>query len=436
MAQRSLIIKGFLVILSLLALSFLRPILFISLPFFVLLFFLFFRAKTTISTILLLLSILVTTVLSTFHLGEFNVSNNFLSIYFISPLILLFFSRIKIEDQDYFQFFMQVITVVLVLNNLIGLAQLIKNPADDDSFIGFYGTHGLGLHTLSLVNYLVGVYYFIRYQHQGLRMHLLLSVFFVISAILSFYGLGLIMFLSTIFIYKFSLRHFFGSVLIFVFILALFGSTLFFFKKQTFYYNLENIKRAELFFKRDLGKKELSLIPRKLLLFRNYVDGYSQDIGAFLLGSGPGTFNSRTYFLLNGDYSRSKSLEKVFGTHDPLMAAKYVHPLWNAENTGQYMDGSRNEPFSSIIALLAEYGFIVSLLVAIAVYSRYKTLMGLLSLTSGALPEYNFLKFISIFVFLNLFTDNYLEYPEFILLYIIIFNLIQLSISNKKVNAG
>lgn len=433
--QRSLIIKIYLVFLSLIALSFLRPILFISLPVFVLLFFWLFHAKTTTSTIIILLSIQVAVALSTLYMGELNLSNNFLSIYFIFPLIILFFSRIKIEDHDYFQFFMQVITVILIFNNLVGLVQLIRNPGDDDAFNGFYGTHGLGLHTLSLVNYMVGIYHFIRYQNQGSRKNLMLSAFFIVSAILSFYGLGLIVFLITIFIYKFSLRRFFGSVLIFAFVLVLFGSTLFFFKKQAFYYNLGNLKRVELFFKRDAGKEELSLIPRKLLLFRNYVEGYSQDFGVFLLGSGPGTFNSRAYFLLNGDYSRSKSLEKVFGTHDPVMAKKYVHPLWNTENTGQYMDGTRNEPFSSIIAFLSEYGFIVSLLVAVTVYSRYKTLKGLLSSTLGVLSECNFLKFISIFVFVNLFTDNYLEYPEFILLYIVIFTLIQVSINNKKINS-
>lgn len=430
--QRHLVIKAYLILLCLLSLSFMRPLLFLGLPIFVFLFVLLFRAKNTISTIILLTCILGTTILSTLYLGEFNVSNNILSLYFIFPIVFLFFSRIKIDDHGYFHFFIKLITVILICNNLIGLVQLAINPTDDDSFNGFYGTHGLGLHTLSLVNYLVGVYYFIKYQHEHLLKDLLISIFFIISAILSFYGLGLIMFLISIFVYKYSLRNLFSSIIMFAFVIILFGTMLFTFKKQTFFYNLENIKRAELFFEKNVDEKDFSLIPRKLLLFRNYVDGYSKDVGVFLLGSGPGTFNSRSYFLLNGDYSRNKSLENILGTHNPKMAKKYVHPLWNKQNRGQFMDGTRNEPFSSIISLLAEYGFLIFILIVITVYSKYSVTLRRVEQDRKKPYLARYLKFASIFIVLNLFTDNFLEYPEIMFIYLLIFKLMEIGAKEKE----
>ena len=430
--QSHLMVKGYLVILCVISLSFLRPLLFAGLPIFVLIFVLLFRAKSTISTIIILVSMLGTIILASLYQGEFNISNNFLSLYFIFPIVIILFSRIKIDDHNYFPFLIQVMTLLLICNNLIGVVQLIRNPTDDDSFIGFYGTHGLGLHTLSIVNYLVGVYYFIRYQQEHRSKYFLLSLFFIFSAILSFYGLGLIIFLLSIFVYKFSLRNLIGSIFIFAFVLISFGTVLYMFKKQTFLYNIENIKRAELFFKKDVGEEEFALIPRKLILFRNYVEGYSKDAGIFLLGSGPGTFNSRTYFLLNGDYSKSKSLENIFGTHQPKMAAKYVYPLWNTQNTGQYMDGTRNEPFSSIISLLAEYGFIIFTLIVITVYSKYSVTLSRVKQNQLNPHLAKYLKFASIFILLNLFTDNFLEYPEIMFIYLLIFKLIEISMNRER----
>jgi hypothetical protein len=426
-ARRPVLIKVFLMGMVILSVSILRPLLFAFWPIIAIIFLFLFHASSTKSTLLLVVTVFFVTILSSLYLGELNLSNNFLSLYFFLPLLMILLSRIKIADHDYFHFFIKVLTIILIFNNLVGSIQLIRNPSDDDSFNGFYGTHGLGLHTLSLVNYLVGAYYFIKYQQVKTKNNLVISVFFIVSAILSFYGLGLLVFLLTIFFYKFSIRKLITSVVLFVFVVVLFGTIVFLFKKKTFDYNVENIRRAGLFFQKDVNPQDVSLIPRKLLLYRNYVQGYSEDPGMFFIGSGPGTFNSRAYFLLNGDYSKSKLLEAVLGKHDPKLAAKYVHPLWNTENTVQYMDGTRNEPFSSVIALLAEYGFLVFMLFGIMVYSKYRAASKSASRDDQKKYLVKYLKFSSLFLLLNLFTDNFLEYPEMMMIYLLIFKLIEMS---------
>jgi hypothetical protein len=158
----------------------------------------------------------------------------------------------------------------------------------------------------------------------------------------------------------------------------------------------------------------------------------------FLTGSGPGTFNSRASFLLNGDYAKSKFLENILGVHTPKYAVIGVYPLWNTElaQASTFMHGTRNQPFSSIIALLAEYGFVFVFLLALFVFKKQTRLVR--NITSflnhetddlqGArlLTMLKLLKFSSLFLAILLFTDNYFEYPEIIFLFVMIYKLIEL----------
>ncbi|MBT1704572.1 hypothetical protein [Chryseosolibacter indicus] len=340
------------------------------------------------------------------------------------------------EDKNYFEYFIKVLTGVLVINNIIGLVQFMYAPAvNDDAFIGFYGAGGLGPHTLSLVNFIVCAYYFLAYQHSKSKIKLFLFLFFISSAILSFYGLGLIIFILSIFIYKFSLKAFFRSIFIFVLVMVMFTGLLYTFRYQTFLYNYENLQRVALFFRNDDGQKNAHQIPRKLMLYRNYVEVYLREPILFLTGSGPGTFNSRSYFLLNGDYSKHKFVIELFGQHSPRYAQKYVYPLWNSTNTGKYMDGTRNQPFSSIVALFAEFGAIVSLFISMLASNKYRsTLQKLKQQNDQGSYSANlyFLKFLTIFFVLNLFTDNFLEYPEIVMIYLFIFKTIEIKIFNSS----
>ncbi len=442
--NRSVLIQLYLITLGVFALSFLRPLLFLFLPLFLIAFIALFKVRYSRNILFLGLGIVLITFLSSLYIGEHNLSNNILSFYFFSPVLLVFFSRIKIPDKiygSYFEYFINVITIILIVNNCIGFIQFLFTPSNDDAFMGFYGKQGLGLHTLSLINFMISVYYFFLYQYHKTKLNLGLFFFFLTSAFLCFYGLGLVVFAFSVFAYKFSFRTFFKSIFISIIIIAFLGTTLYLFRNSTFNYNYENIKKVELFFSKKADQKFTAEIPRKLILYKNYVYAYSNDLGLFLLGSGPGTFNSRTSFLLNGDYSKSGIFESIFGVSTPIYASKYVYPLWESKMVSQdlykkgiYNDGTRNEPFSSFISLLAEYGFLITFLIFFLIYNTYKTIIrkidsAILSIGHKAkLDVYrNYIKFVSIFVFINLFTDNFFEYPEIIFVYVIIFKLVDLA---------
>lgn len=445
--NRAVLIQLYLITLGLLALSFLRPLLFILLPLFVLGFIFLFKVRYSKNIIFVGASVFIITILSSLYVDEFNFSNNVLSFYFIFPILLIFFSRIKIPDKicgSLFEFFIKVLTIILIVNNCIGFIQFILTPMSDDAFMGFYGKQGLGLHTLSLMNFMICVYYFFLYKYYKKKLNFGLFIFFLSSAFLCFYGLGLIVFVMSVFVYKFSFRAFFKSFFILIAIISFLGGTLYIFRNKTFNYNYENIKKVELLFNDQTDPKFADQIPRKLILYKNYIHVYSKDIGLFLLGSGPGTFNSRTSFLLNGDYSKSGFFESVFGVSSPEYASKYVYPLWESKMISQelykkgiYNDGTRNEPFSSIIAILAEYGFFITVLLFILIFDKFKILIHKMNsnyLSFNNVAKLNiyrdYIKFVSIFIFLNLFTDNFFEYPEIIFVYLIIFKLIEIAVIN------
>ncbi len=439
-ANNSILIQFYLIIIGVLALSFLRPFLFISLPLLAISFIILFKTRYSINVLFLGACIFVTSLISSLYVHEFNVSNAILSFYFICPVFLIFFSGIKMVDKmrdSYFEYFMKILMVILIANDCIGFIQFAINPRSDDSFVGFYGINGLGLHTLSLINFIVGAYYFFIFQYHKTKFNLGLFIFFFTSAFCCFYGLGLIVFVLSIFAYKFSFRTFLKSIAILILIVSLVVTLFYLFRARTLSYNYGNIEKVALFFNSKISKEDEAQIPRKIILYKNYINVYPKDFGLFMFGSGPGTFNSRTSFVLNGDYSRTGLFESILGTHTPAYALKYVYPLWNSKVVSHkfYTDGTRNEPFSSVIAMLAEYGFFISVLLSILIFHNYKTLIRRIDHTNLSPDNIakshiyrNYIKFISLFILLNLFTDNFLEYPEIIIVYVVIFKLIDMAI--------
>lgn len=440
--------KLFLFIIAILALSFLRPMLFVLFPIIVLLFIYLFRLRFSYNLAVLLGLIILTTIASSIYVKEFNLSNYILSYYFIIPILFLYFSSAKLRDYqfNYFEYFIKIVTLILLVNNTIGFIQYFTKPSDD-AFMGFYGKSGLGVHTLSLVNLIIGVYYGFKFQNNKSKINLALFLFFLSSSFFCFYGLGLVIFILSVFLYNLTFKNLIKQVIVIVTVTFLLGVFLYFFRRETLLYNYHNLKKIELIFKNNISKDSELDIPRKLILHKNFINIYTNDFGLLFLGSGPGTFNSRTSFLLNGDYSTNKYLTNIFGISNPSYAAEYVYPLWNSKITslslyklGIYNDGTRNQPFSSIVSLLSEYGLFIFVVLFILILNKYKLLIIKINTAQSVFKQEfqiiiykKYIKFVSIFTILNLFTDNFLEYPEIMILYLIIFKLIEMSI-NLRLN--
>ncbi len=282
----------------------------------------------------------------------------------------------------------------------------------------------------------MSTYYFLSFKRRRTSVNLSLAVFFLISGIVSFYGLGLLIFLVALVLYNLSLRSIIKSVFISAFIIISVAVGLYFIKPKVFGYNYDNLKMAVAFLKGDIKESDSRQIPRKIMVYKNYFSIYGSDPVLFLCGSGPGTFNSRTSFLLNGDYSKNKLIESIFPVSEPKYAVIGAYSLWNSKfvKATSFTDGTRNQPFSSFIAVLSEYGFIFSLVLVVSIYLKYAAVKRNYWLAvdrnefSSEIQHIHFkyLRFSSLFIFLLLFTDNYLEYPEVIVFYIFIFKFIEL----------
>jgi len=187
-----------------------------------------------------------------------------------------------------------------------------------------------------------------------------------------------------------------------------------------------------------------SEIPRKITVFYNYSQVFLDDISLFLFGTGPGTFNSRTSFLLNGDYS-DNLLMQILGPSNPEYAVEHVYSLWNQHILSlSFNDGTRNQPFSSFIAVLSEYGFLFSIILFILVIHKARSVLkGLRSAERFATQQQEkrrysmnreFLIVSGLFVMFLLGSNNLIENTE-ILIYIIIMKLMEMSVPSQRVIA-
>jgi len=369
--------------------------------------------------------------------------NTVLSLYIIYPILFLYLSRHHVWQkhiaiQTLHKRFIKYLSIIMVYNNLIGFAQFILLD-HDDAFTGLYGTHSIGAHGLGIINGIIFINYFVRFRHNPRWSILILMIFFLCSFVMSFFGLALILLFVSLALYYFFYQFKIMNVIKFgtlgLFILGI----LFFASSRTFSYNY-NIMNNTVAMLIEGDFSDESEMPRKLTVFYNYSKVFMDDIKLFLFGTGPGTFNSRTSFLLNGDYSNNL-LVKLMGASQPEYALDNAYALWNRNILSiQFNDGTRNQPFSSVLALLAEYGFIFSLVLLLIVFHKIKGLLSGLHNASihatdpseqrGYLVNREFLIVAGIFTILLLLSNNLIENTE-ILVFIIIMKLIEMTIPSQ-----
>jgi len=354
---------------------------------------------------------------------DFKFINYLVSIFFILPSLILLLSPVKVKHINIDKF-MKILSSLLLIVNFSALVQflntaILKSGNVDDSFIGIYGTSGLIMHTLSLVNFIFfGYYYFVRNSSRSK------SIIFLISGTLCFYGLGFVIFIAS-FVFtslkkkSIKLTHFLVAPILIVVIYGVINIL----NPTVINYTFENLRMIKTGWQSFDYNNEMSSIknfersefPRKLTMFIGSANRLKLNPEIILLGTGPGTYNSRTSFLLNGKYSSIKILkDNVKST--PKFATEDIYPLWNRNILFQYNDGTRNEPFSSLIAFPMEYGFPMAALVFIAIFLKLKFLY-------KKSKNKEFLMFLFLILGLNLLFENYLEYAEAMIIIIVIFKL-------------
>jgi hypothetical protein len=408
-------IPGHLVVFLLLAALFctyLRISLLFIYPLLVLAIFVGFRWKLDRDAIILFIFLLAIWLFS-FRNG-FNFKYNLVSFYYLIPFLLLLFAvppKIATE-RNYLRIFMDSITVVAVINNLIGIVQYIITP-NDDSFSGIYGRFTVSQNGLSIVNAILFFYHITAYQHNRRTYSMVLAGFFIVSSVMGFYGAGLLVLIGALVLtyFKVKLSNIIQLILFTAATVLAVYVVMKLISPSTLEYNLNIIDR----FMNATG----SNVPRKLVIFQNYFEAYSTHFVDMLFGSGPGTFNSRSAFMVGSP--GYFDIDIIKSNHQPYFFREYAYTLWNPSNTGPF-DGFMNQPFTSLLAILGEYGLIFTILLFYAVTRRFSFFVkegNRRAQDEGVSLEFRMYKFCSIFTLLLAIIDNYIEYPEIMALLLI-----------------
>ena len=424
-----------LIVLSVLLGTFLRVSLLVIYPLITLFIVAFYRFRITSSFLLILGVALVSFVLSLF--GHFYLKYKLLSLSYMLPFLLLLFCDPAAEKNgrvNYLTIFITCLTLVALVNDITGIVQVIIRPYSDDSFVGIYSQYSLSINGLMLVNAVLFFYYFVSFLARKKYIYLFAAMFFLCCSFLGYYGAGLVIFIIAFILAFFKLRI---TAILRTFSIALVSIALAYFfmylvKPLALEYNIANIKK--------LAVLDPVRGARKVASFYNYGISYPRNAKDFLFGSGPGTFNSRSAFMV-GSPSYFRLFPIIKDSHQPYYFKNYAYTLWNPNNTQKelYLDGFRNQPFSSVLAFLGEYGLIFTL----AFFGLYYHLYRKVAISfrrqqrdAELLVFFRFFKFLIILLPLLLLIDNYYEYPEIMLLVLVGMKFAQMGIEQKKLNAA
>jgi hypothetical protein len=360
--------------------------------------------------------------LFSFRVGFFP-KYNVVSLYFFVPFILLLFAVPPAASQrNHLKILMEALTFIAVINNVIGFAQYIHTP-NDDSFSGLYGTFTVSQNGLSIINTLLFFYYFSLFLSNRKTLPLILSIFFLVSMVMGFYGTGLFVMLFAFMLTFLRIKA--GNIIRITILTAIAIGILVLMMQlvspATLEYNVNIVKR----FIDGTGGQT----PRKLVIFQNYFTAYTDHALDLLFGSGPGTFNSRSAFMVGSP--TYFNIDLIKSDIQPYYFRNYAYTLWNPSNTGPY-DGFMNQPFTSLLALLGEYGLLFTLALAYILYKKssyWITLGNAYANERGVSAEFRIYKFALYLLLLFVVVDNYIEYPEIIALILLIIKFSQQRLS-------
>lgn len=297
--------------------------------------------------------------------------------------------------------------LIMVIHAVIGMTQYALYR-HDDAFIGVYGRSGLQGHGLAIVYVFLSSFLFFERSIFGEKSSILIASVFALSFLLCFYGTGVVhvaVAVLVVLLFKMKPSYMF-------YIVSVGGVLSWFFSyvnPSAFEYNINVIyifiDSLSVYFDGHI----LDEMPRRLVFILEYFRETLNNAVFFLFGSGPGTYNSRTSFLLNGDYS---SLSFLPVSIHPL-AADLVFPLWDSEILSKnHSDGSMNQPFSSFFAILAEYGVILGGMYLFIVYRTYSSV-------KGKMP-FELWMFLGVFFIMLTLFENIIDYPEVLFPFVII----------------
>lgn len=341
-----------------------------------------------------------------------NPINLVFSLLLLFPFVyLLNFSESLISNLEKINLskFLDLFIYLLILNGSIGLVQY-GIYRHDDAAIGFYGRSSLQVHGLAIIYFMAALYMISRPVKTANVIKSGLLLLFMLSC---FYGAGLVaavfaLALSSLLFSKNKLKMLSISVLG----LSLIGIAGWLISPNTMIYNYIVLNKffegiSSIVF---TGTADTLGMPRKLVVWLAYFQAITDSTHSFITGFGAGAFNSRAAFLLNGDYASVSFLPiSISNIH-----SVYVMPLWSSDILSQaYSDGTMNQPFSSILAVLAEYGALGLIFIFLGI-RRFQRAIN--NCNEQRTQKTRYLNSVLVIFFMTLcLFDNILEYPEIVI---------------------
>lgn len=416
--------------------TFLREVLILIYPLFALALGYVLGLRVTQRTLLFTLGFLLFGLLSSWLAGGYYF-NFLVSSYLILPVWIFLQARpvswTKPPETSLFKKAMDVLTVILAIVNVSAIiySQLIIDASltnYDDAFTGLYGQGGLGSHTLSVMNLGFSVYFLSRRAFAK-------CLFFLICGVFGFYGLGLIIFIgSLIILYATRILRYWKIILALALAAVLAIGLIRFFNERNLEYLKTNIERSLLVFEsydydeemEKASQLQITQVPRFITFMIGAQKRLLSSPKVLFLGTAPGGYNSRTAFYLNGDYVQNAWIKDNVSIRTPYHEED-VFSLLNRELLSRpYNDGTRNQTFSSMASLLLEYGVLIGGTYILLFFKRFWKI----SRRQIWRDRGEFLKFLSVYTFILLIFQNYLEYPEIIFPIVLFFKLAEVDTVN------
>ena len=407
-------------------------------PFVVLLLFIVLKLKISQSDLFFVLTMTLVAIASSLLEGLY-FPKFFFSLYLILPSFLLVVSRTSylssLKGSSLFNGFFKKSSILLILVNISAFIYyyfIVDTSVHnyEDSFTGLFGRAGFGSHTLSLINLVFSVFFLYtkRIWH---------FIFFLVCGVMGFYGLGLVMFAVTfLFLYASEIFKQWKALLAVFATFLVIGLVINTFNARNLKYIEKNIEKAMLVFDsydyNDEMTKSKRLEVTEIPRFITFLDGtqkrFFRDFKVLALGTGPGGYNSRTAFYFNGDFVQNEWFKNNFADRSKYHEEDIL-PLLNRELTKRrFNDGTRNQTFSSIIAILLEYGVFIGGYFLFRFFFKLKSIKNRVS----SVKHKKSLDFLFLFTIVIMAFQNYLEYPELILPIILFFKFSEIDIVNNE----
>ena len=385
----------------------LRSVITLAMPIFVVVLSHFmFNVKATCENLLCLVLSCISAMVGIIS-GNIDFANVIIYYWLAFPLLYLYLCKIEYDRRTIsWNLFWPVLCNVVIIVDVLGLFSLLIFGTPDD-FGRAYGLHFKGVSGLSMVNGMLSLYYLAKYlRKKANRQDIVMMIVFLMGSVLCFSGLTLLTYTFTLilyFVFSASIRKII-AVIPFV---AIIGYLLTKSALGIMEYNINNVMILA-------NEDQREENARKTVMFQRFVT-LNEKHPLMILTTGVGTsgYNSRSCFLINKD--ANNIFTSVLGHHMPKYHGQDIYPLWNNGIIKMYTDGARNKPFSSLISIWAETGFVFFVILSFVWFKRLRFYF----IKSKVDSEFLFLFLLNLFVYFLLLTEYWLESSEFLLFIIL-----------------